>query len=68
MSEFPRPDAVLPHRPPFLFVDEVTALQPGAACTSNTQCSEGRCIAVNDSGTGVCAYPAPIGAVRYCQR
>lgn len=25
----PRPDAVLPHRPPFLFVDEVTELVPG---------------------------------------
>ncbi len=25
----PRPSAVLPHRPPFLFVDEVTALEPG---------------------------------------
>jgi 3-hydroxyacyl-[acyl-carrier-protein] dehydratase len=24
----PRPDAVLPHRPPFLFVDEVTELVP----------------------------------------
>jgi len=26
---FPRPADVLPHRPPFLFVDEVTALLPG---------------------------------------
>jgi 3-hydroxyacyl-[acyl-carrier-protein] dehydratase len=25
----PRPEDVLPHRPPFLFVDEVTALEPG---------------------------------------
>lgn len=25
----PHPDQVLPHRPPFLFVDEVTAIQPG---------------------------------------
>jgi len=25
----PRPDQVLPHRPPFLFVDEITALVPG---------------------------------------
>jgi 3-hydroxyacyl-[acyl-carrier-protein] dehydratase len=25
----PRPDAVLPHRPPFLFVDEVTEIVPG---------------------------------------
>ena len=25
----PRPDEVLPHRPPFLFVDEVTAIDPG---------------------------------------
>ena len=28
-SALPRPADVLPHRPPFLFVDEVTALQPG---------------------------------------
>ena len=33
MSDFPRPDSVLPHRPPFLFVDEVTALQPGQSAT-----------------------------------
>ncbi len=33
MSEFPRPDSVLPHRPPFLFVDEVTALEPGQSAT-----------------------------------
>ena len=25
----PRPDEVLPHRPPFLFVDELTELAPG---------------------------------------
>lgn len=29
MSAFPSPTSVLPHRPPFLFVDEVTALTPG---------------------------------------
>jgi 3-hydroxyacyl-[acyl-carrier-protein] dehydratase len=33
MTEFPRPDSVLPHRPPFLFVDEVTALEPGLSAT-----------------------------------
>ncbi len=27
--ELPRPSEVLPHRPPFLFVDEVTLLEPG---------------------------------------
>ena len=31
--EPPRPDQVLPHRPPFLFVDEVTALSPGVSAT-----------------------------------
>ena len=29
MSEFPAPAAVLPHRPPFLFLDEVLELRPG---------------------------------------
>ncbi len=29
----PRPDQVLPHRPPFLFVDEVTALVPGQSAS-----------------------------------
>jgi 3-hydroxyacyl-[acyl-carrier-protein] dehydratase len=29
MTTFPLPVDVLPHRPPFLFVDEVTALTPG---------------------------------------
>jgi 3-hydroxyacyl-[acyl-carrier-protein] dehydratase len=29
MATLPQPADVLPHRPPFLFVDEVTALVPG---------------------------------------
>lgn len=29
MAAFPRPDSVIPHRAPFLFVDEITALEPG---------------------------------------
>jgi 3-hydroxyacyl-[acyl-carrier-protein] dehydratase len=29
VSAFPAPAAILPHRPPFLFVDEITALEPG---------------------------------------
>lgn len=29
MSSLPAPTDLLPHRPPFLFVDEVLALQPG---------------------------------------
>ena len=29
MSQFPNPADVLPHRPPFLFVDEIVALEPG---------------------------------------
>ncbi len=30
---FPNPESVLPHRPPFLFVDEITALVPGQSAT-----------------------------------
>jgi len=33
MSSFPAPTDLLPHRPPFLFVDEVTALEPGLSAT-----------------------------------
>jgi len=33
MSTFPAPESILPHRPPFLFVDEITALQPGQSAT-----------------------------------
>lgn len=29
MSGFPAPAEILPHRPPFLFVDEITAIEPG---------------------------------------
>jgi 3-hydroxyacyl-[acyl-carrier-protein] dehydratase len=29
VTELPAPSDVLPHRPPFLFVDELVALQPG---------------------------------------
>jgi 3-hydroxyacyl-[acyl-carrier-protein] dehydratase len=31
MSPFPTPIDILPHRPPFLFVDEVVALEPGVS-------------------------------------
>jgi 3-hydroxymyristoyl/3-hydroxydecanoyl-(acyl carrier protein) dehydratase len=30
-GELPKPAEVLPHRPPFLFVDEVVALEPGVS-------------------------------------
>lgn len=33
MTALPRPIDVLPHRPPFLFVDEVTTLEPGRSAT-----------------------------------
>lgn len=33
MSDFPRPDEIIAHRPPFLFVDEVIALEPGISAT-----------------------------------
>jgi 3-hydroxyacyl-[acyl-carrier-protein] dehydratase len=33
MSTFPRPIDVLPHRPPFLFVDEIVALEAGVSAT-----------------------------------
>jgi 3-hydroxyacyl-[acyl-carrier-protein] dehydratase len=32
-EQFPRPATVLPHRPPFLFVDEVTAIEPGRSAS-----------------------------------
>jgi 3-hydroxyacyl-[acyl-carrier-protein] dehydratase len=31
VSSYPRPDEVLPHRAPFLFVDEIAALEPGVS-------------------------------------
>ena len=31
MTALPRPDEVLPHRPPFLFVTDVTAVEPGVS-------------------------------------
>ena len=33
MSQLPAPADLLPHRPPFLFVDEVTALEPGVSAS-----------------------------------
>jgi len=33
VSQFPAPADLLPHRPPFLFVDEVTALEPGVSAS-----------------------------------
>lgn len=32
-AEFPHPADVLAHRPPFLFVDEIIALEPGISAT-----------------------------------
>ena len=32
-NELPKPADILPHRPPFLFVDEVVALVPGQSAT-----------------------------------
>ena len=32
-ADLPRPEDVLPHRAPFLFVDEVTSLVPGISAT-----------------------------------
>ncbi len=32
MTSFPRPTELLAHRPPFLFVDEIVALEPGVSC------------------------------------
>lgn len=33
MTEFPKPADVIAHRAPFLFVDEIVALQPGHSAT-----------------------------------
>ena len=33
MTSFPRPSDIIAHRPPFLFVDEVTSLLPGVSAT-----------------------------------
>ena len=33
MTDLPAPAEVLPHRPPFLFVDELTAVDPGRSAT-----------------------------------
>lgn len=33
MSSFPNPIDVLPHRAPFLFVDEITGVEPGVSAT-----------------------------------
>jgi 3-hydroxyacyl-[acyl-carrier-protein] dehydratase len=37
MMTLPRPDQVLPHRPPFLFVTEVTAVEPGVLARGTWQ-------------------------------
>ena len=33
MSKFPEPSSLLKHRAPFLFVDKITALEPGQSAT-----------------------------------
>ena len=33
MNEFPTPSSLIPHRPPFLFVDQITALNPGQSAS-----------------------------------
>ena len=39
MGDLPRPIDVLPHRPPFLFVDELTAIVPGESATGTWRLS-----------------------------
>jgi len=34
VTSFPEPSALLPHRPPFLFVDAITSLDPGVSATA----------------------------------
>jgi 3-hydroxyacyl-[acyl-carrier-protein] dehydratase len=38
-GELPRPLDVLPHRPPFLFLDSITALAPGRSAAGSWQLS-----------------------------
>ena len=33
MSEFPQPSTIIPHRAPFLLVDQITALEPGQSAS-----------------------------------
>ena len=33
MSNLPSPADIIPHRPPFLFVDEMTELTPGVSAS-----------------------------------
>jgi 3-hydroxyacyl-[acyl-carrier-protein] dehydratase len=33
VADLPSPDSILPHRPPFLFVDELVAVEPGQTAT-----------------------------------
>jgi len=33
MSEFPEPSSIIPHRTPFLFVEQITALEPGQSAS-----------------------------------
>ena len=33
MNEFPKPSTIIPHRAPFLFVDRITALEPGQSAS-----------------------------------
>jgi len=33
MSEFRNPSSIIPHRAPFLFVDQITALEPGQSAS-----------------------------------
>ena len=40
MTALPRPTDVLPHRAPFLFVTEVTAVEPGVSATGYWQLTE----------------------------
>ncbi len=33
MSDFPKPSSIIPHRAPFLFVDQITSLDPGQSAS-----------------------------------
>lgn len=39
MTQFPAPSSVLPHKEPFLFVDEITAMEPGVSAVGSWRLS-----------------------------
>ncbi|GAA1866363.1 hypothetical protein [Myceligenerans crystallogenes] len=56
-ADYPRPEEILPHRPPMLLLDRVESVEPGAAVTATYTVTAGAGGATPDGAAGAMPWP-----------